>query len=758
MENVTDIPEVINPDEVPVLLYDDGGEVAVEGEGEEEETGSEQEKESIHELVEKRLREKQKNKEFKDTATRIGGSKKELAAYKVVNKENLGELEKDAINAFQKVNKNTVYPKVDIAAEKENGVSSGAIFLKIKIRESISANPPNSADARKLYVSLIETLTDVLSACNTVDEIVEYLSSMFRSPRLPTFGLWDKEQSREFEHYELSIPHKGTPEYEDYWISGKALNERMVAIAKVADPTGYEWRQRASDGYKYLVGVRFLNYTYLRSKTAANDIVRQARLYEPFSKEQAARMLDFHNERVGKQIETLLKNQQRYIKADDKLLREAYSFNKRYFTYHGINTLEKVREHWVKDYQYKIEAARTKIGIVTDPVFLERDEDWSWSDKKEKGERTVSTDIEINTYLPLPYLKRKGGLEVADAIIADQNKMADAFGYRAVEFGNWVKDNEARQHVKYFAGAMLDLSEALNFDIVQVNKLGGLSVGFGSRGRGKALAHYEASRKFINITKKRGDGSIAHEWGHYFDNVSIERDEHRAEAVFFTQAVHVIEKSRKKRSRAYIARETKTDDLAKAFKKIMHFIVGEYPGDDDTSSQYYTRSSEMKSAYWIDPVELFARAWETYVYDKLQQKNLFNNYLVGGSYFDRAVYPQGEERQHLFTLYDQLIEAFKKQYEIGDFNNLGITNRVDEQVEYEEEPTSLPKNITTKIPENITVDPPVETKTETMSNTEIASKVNTDPRTTAVGAITGSKVDRVEQRGYEFISGELKNR
>ena len=42
---------------------------------------------------------------------------------------------------------------------------------------------------------------------------------------------------------------------------------------------------------------------------------------------------------------------------------------------------------------------------------------------------------------------------------------------------------------------------------------------FGSRGRGKALGHYEPSRKVINLTKEKGSlGALAHEWLHALDH------------------------------------------------------------------------------------------------------------------------------------------------------------------------------------------------------------------------------------------------
>lgn len=46
-----------------------------------------------------------------------------------------------------------------------------------------------------------------------------------------------------------------------------------------------------------------------------------------------------------------------------------------------------------------------------------------------------------------------------------------------------------------------------------------LAIAFGARGKGNALAHYEPSRAVINLTKMKGAGSLAHEFGHALDDM-----------------------------------------------------------------------------------------------------------------------------------------------------------------------------------------------------------------------------------------------
>lgn len=63
-----------------------------------------------------------------------------------------------------------------------------------------------------------------------------------------------------------------------------------------------------------------------------------------------------------------------------------------------------------------------------------------------------------------------------------------------------------------------------------------------------------------------------------------------------------------------------------------------------------------------------------------------NNYLVSGAYFDRpeGVYPQGEEREQLFLLFDILMKTIKNEYNIGDFK-AWTDERVDEYIALAEE-------------------------------------------------------------------------
>ncbi|MEI7672195.1 MAG: LPD1 domain-containing protein, partial [Deltaproteobacteria bacterium] len=142
--------------------------------------------------------------------------------------------------------------------------------------------------------------------------------------------------------------------------------------------------------------------------------------------------------------------------------------------------------------------------------------DWAWltpaqrvtkervKPEKPKWTREVPEEIE-----------RSGG---ADRDFKPQD-LIDAFKIRGVEYGNYVDEESARHHTKMLGLSFLDLSGILGVPVEQISYGGRLAIAFGARGTGNASAHYEPGKKVINMTKLHGGGSLAHEWGHFLDNV-----------------------------------------------------------------------------------------------------------------------------------------------------------------------------------------------------------------------------------------------
>lgn len=97
-------------------------------------------------------------------------------------------------------------------------------------------------------------------------------------------------------------------------------------------------------------------------------------------------------------------------------------------------------------------------------------------------------------------------------------QMMDRFGFRAIEFGEWLPQDERQRVLNEGYAACIALSETLGIPEKLVSFNGELAAAFGSRGSGKAMAHYESDLKVFNLTRMNGAGSMAHEWGHGLDN------------------------------------------------------------------------------------------------------------------------------------------------------------------------------------------------------------------------------------------------
>lgn len=108
----------------------------------------------------------------------------------------------------------------------------------------------------------------------------------------------------------------------------------------------------------------------------------------------------------------------------------------------------------------------------------------------------------------------RGGRDMsADAIL-------QYFGFRAVEFGNWLPQDERQSVLNMAFDSLCDLAHALALPPKALSLEGDLAIAFGSRGTGgrrAALAHFEPSRMAMNLTRMKGAGTLAHEWLHALD-------------------------------------------------------------------------------------------------------------------------------------------------------------------------------------------------------------------------------------------------
>lgn len=225
--------------------------------------------------------------------------------------------------------------------------------------------------------------------------------------------------------------------------------------------------------------------------------------------------------------------------------------------------------------------------------------------------------------------------------------MMEIFGFRAGEFGNWENESDRQTNLNMSYDALKDLAKALNMSDQDVSLGGKLAIAYGARGVSGALAHFEPGTNVINLTKMRGAGSLAHEWGHALDYY-IAQTTGKGE-VFATDAWNGM--------------------------SYMHDVMQTIKYKDGKRTEYYNnavrldeRYSKAGQGYWQSDVELFARAFSSYIHDKLSGPS---DYLVGHSEIkvpilvkdeQQWIYtsPQDEERKAINQAMDEMINAIKE--------------------------------------------------------------------------------------------------
>ncbi|EGX7470784.1 hypothetical protein JHE73_004565 [Salmonella enterica subsp. enterica serovar Kentucky] len=228
--------------------------------------------------------------------------------------------------------------------------------------------------------------------------------------------------------------------------------------------------------------------------------------------------------------------------------------------------------------------------------------------------------------------ERERGIAIAERVAAtlepEQNvtpeKFSDAFGFRGVQFGNYVEGPRRQSDLNRAYDSLMDMADVLKVPPKALSLNGRLGLAFGARGKGgknAAAAHYEPDQVAINLTKGNGAGSLAHEWFHALDNYFGQHDVARDGDVASGDRFMTARDTRGSlyQPEAYPVREEVYD----AFMGVVKAV---------NNSGMRRRSlllDEVRSKpYWSTDIEMAARAFERYVQDKAKAAGVENDYLV----------------------------------------------------------------------------------------------------------------------------------
>lgn len=210
--------------------------------------------------------------------------------------------------------------------------------------------------------------------------------------------------------------------------------------------------------------------------------------------------------------------------------------------------------------------------------------------------------------------------------------------------------------------AFEDLYKAIGISVKDISLGGELAIAFGARGRGSAMAHYEPVKNVINMTKRRGAGSLAHEWGHAMDAYL----------------------GKKLNLHGFMSQSASSANVPESAKELIEAMKMQ----DNKETEFYIASKyfdkgykKAGNGYWSSTPEMFARAFACYVRDKLGDRK--SDYLVGHSEFAsdgiKTAVPIGEERKVINEKFDAFIS---EMVSLGFFSkNEEKAKEPDEEVE-----------------------------------------------------------------------------
>ncbi|APB99009.1 LPD5 domain-containing protein [Polynucleobacter asymbioticus] len=246
-----------------------------------------------------------------------------------------------------------------------------------------------------------------------------------------------------------------------------------------------------------------------------------------------------------------------------------------------------------------------------------------------------------------------------DHITSDEYKAE--FGFRGTQFGNYVEQARRQKELNNSYDALRDMAKIIDIPSKAISLNGELAIAFGARGNGgpdPAAAHYEPGQVVINLTKKNGFGSLAHEWFHALDN-------------YFGKSSQVHDYLTYANRYKEINPEAVRPEVADAFREVMNTIK---------DSDFYKRSVVIDKYrakdYWSTNEELGARAFEAYIKAKAEAKGESNDYLAniigeeGHAAFNSMQkdlggeekpypYPTKAEQEKINPAFDKLFEALQ---------------------------------------------------------------------------------------------------
>lgn len=649
---------------------------------------------------------------YVDVGEKIGGARKDLAALKTrldqgtrVQLSDLSTLEQDPALARRYVTRDGVLGKAtEIARELEQaGKSPGAAYLYTKMVGRIDPQPRDTPQARAQFAAGLDRVREAFAQVSTLKEAL----GAMRDLAMEYTGVYIPAELRE-PHAALRARYaeRSRAQREFYATKVTPLTNAMGAAERKMQT------QRKGRGAQEQVP----EYEAIRADWEQH--LQQLHKLEEAEKQALEELRAF---------EAPLRQQQEQDPLSRKNILAALGTD--FLTYIGAT--------------YNQSARNTLDKHQAEAQQFEQQMNWSWLEPSARARGRAKSKPVWERVVPETLERQGPAVPLLDSNQLMQTFGLRAVEYgNWMDYESSKAHTQAAGEALYDFAQVLGIpirQISLNGRLA----LAFGARGKGMAGGLHAVAHYESARKVINLTKFAGGGSVAHEWAHFLDNIlaMLSYGPQGGENSFCSegevnwnglppglrtafeavqQAIlegdyrpeRAVEPPKKPLSYYYPDLKKQfqngTDHAALQEKLQAEYLRRvEYEGAADEPkirrevlrrAQYVARLSgqpvrlrlgpptshfyataQSQSPYAARKPELFARAFEAYISDQLEQRGMKNTYLVSGASeaeaermartyaplyapeFDGvySVYPRGQERQRINAAMGQFVEALK---------------------------------------------------------------------------------------------------
>lgn len=424
---------------------------------------------------------------YEDVGEKIGGARKDIAALAKLSRD---DLEKDPTAAYKMVTKKTVFGTWDEArslAERDAGVDPEAAWWKREILTAIVNRPADDPDARERYRKAAQLLDVSFARIKTVPDLNAFMQEWQDVMRGDIPVRVVTPDAPDFDKYRLALQMVSYRDLDEvYQRTGLRYTDAAAFGWELKEKEGIVKGQLQPDGSILLIG----------------QDAERATEYGKMTKVLGRKFAEMLNIKMS-----VRKGYRREITSFRSTDPTINVFGSGTYRFRGTNGRDKAVQRYLKGF--------------------DKEDPWAWASEEKKGAKK-DTGVkrqpgkkggEFVFQRTLGAVERKGLPAVAEG--ADGATIMGELGIRAVEYGNWATDDERQWHTEMAHAGLKDLASVLGIPEKNIAVNGRLALAFGARGKGgkrAAAAHYEPGKQVINLTKMMGNGTLAHEYGHFLDH------------------------------------------------------------------------------------------------------------------------------------------------------------------------------------------------------------------------------------------------